>query len=72
MNESVRSVKLGRVLKHLERLVSCPTENPPRDITGDNPLIPVNELRAQTREYIDILNAQAKLFFNAWLDEVGL
>ena len=43
-----------------------------RDITGDNPLIPVNELRAQTREYIDILNAQAKLFFNAWLDEVGL
>lgn len=42
------------------------------DVTGDNPLIPVNELRAQTREHIDTLNTQAKLFFSAWLDEVGL
>ena len=42
------------------------------DITGDDPLIPVHELRAQTAEHIDTLNKQAKLFFNAWLDEVGL
>jgi len=43
-----------------------------KDITGNNPLIPVQELRAQTKEHIEILNRQAKIFFNAWLDEVGL
>lgn len=42
------------------------------DITGDNPAIPVKELRAQTHEHIETLNKQAKLFMNAWLDEVGL
>lgn len=42
------------------------------DITGDNPLIPVDELRKQTSEHIETLNNQARLFFNAWMDEVGL
>ena len=43
-----------------------------RDITGDNPLIPVNELRKQTFENIETLNTQARLFFNEWLEQVGL
>ena len=43
-----------------------------KDITGDNPLIPVNELRQQTTENIDTLNTQAKLFFNTWLEEMDL
>lgn len=43
-----------------------------RDITGENPLIPVDELRAQTAQNIETLNTQAKLFFNSWLEEVGL
>lgn len=42
------------------------------DVTGDNPLVPVHELRAQTAEHIETLNKQAKLFFNEWLDEAGL
>jgi len=42
------------------------------DITGENPLIPVEELRAQTASNIATLNTQAKLFFNEWLDEIGL
>lgn len=42
------------------------------DVTGDNPLIPVQELRAQTAQYIETLNKQATLFFNEWLDEAGL
>ena len=42
------------------------------DVTGDNPLIPVHDLRKQTSEHIETLNKQARLFFNTWLDEVGL
>lgn len=42
------------------------------DVTGENPLIPVHELRRQTAENIVNLNRQAKLFFSEWLDEVGL
>lgn len=30
---------LGRVLTHLERLVACPTENPPRAIDGSDPIL---------------------------------
>lgn len=30
---------LGRVLTHLDRLVACDTQNPPRAITGDHPAI---------------------------------
>jgi len=30
---------LGRVLTHLERLVACPTENPPRAIAADDPAL---------------------------------
>ncbi len=36
---SAGGVRLGRVLRHLERLVSCPTENPPRSIGGDDPAV---------------------------------
>jgi len=43
-----------------------------KDITGENPLIPVHELRAQTAANIETLNTQAKLFFNEWLEQVGL
>lgn len=42
------------------------------DVTGKNPLIHVDELRAQTKEHIATLNRQAKLFFNNWLEEAGL
>ncbi len=42
------------------------------DITGEDALIPVHELRAQTRANIETLNKQAKLFLEAWLDEAGL
>ncbi len=42
------------------------------DITGDAPLIPVDELRKQTDAKIETLNKQATLFFGEWLDEVGL
>jgi len=41
-------------------------------ITGDNPLVPLAELRTQTNENIETLNRQAKLFFNEWLEEKGL
>lgn len=30
---------LGRVLTHLDRLVACDTQNPPRAITGDHPAV---------------------------------
>jgi len=43
-----------------------------RDITGENPLIPVHELRAQTAENIETLTKQARIFFNDWLEQVGL
>ena len=43
-----------------------------RDITGDNPLIPIEELRKQTDEHIETLNTNAKLFFNHWLEQRGL
>lgn len=41
-------------------------------ITGDNPLVPLADLRAQTDEHIKKLNRQAALFFNEWLEERGL
>ena len=43
-----------------------------KDITGDKPLIPVEQLRKETTQNIATLNRQAKLFFNAWLESVGL
>lgn len=43
-----------------------------RDITGDAPLLPVHELRAQTGQYIEKLNHQTQIFFNEWLEEAGL
>ena len=43
-----------------------------RDIAGDNPLIPVHELRAQTEQNIETLNTKAKIYFNSWLEEVDL
>lgn len=42
------------------------------DVTGENPLVPVHELRAQTARYIETLNKQATLFFDEWLNEAGL
>ena len=41
-------------------------------ITGDNPLVPIDDLRAQTADYIQTLNTQASLFFNEWLEQRGL
>jgi GMP synthase (glutamine-hydrolysing) len=41
-------------------------------ITGDNPHIPIDKLRAQTATHIETLNTQAKLFFNTWLENRGL
>lgn len=43
-----------------------------RQITGDNPLAPINDLRADTQRHIGALNTQAELFFNEWLEERGL
>ena len=42
-----------------------------KDVTGDNPLIPVHELRRQTTDNIESLNTQARLFFNEWLEQIG-
>ncbi len=42
------------------------------DVTGDNPILPLAQLRQQTSEHVDALNAQASLFFNEWLEERGL
>lgn len=41
-------------------------------VTGENPLVPLDDLRAQTAQEIDRMNWQASLFFNEWLSERGL
>lgn len=41
-------------------------------ITGDDPVVPVSALRTQTREHIETLNQQARLFFSEWLETQGL
>lgn len=41
-------------------------------ITGENPLMPIDRLRAETLKYIDTLNIQSSLFFNEWLEIRGL
>ncbi|MFK7838973.1 MAG: glutamine amidotransferase [Bdellovibrionales bacterium] len=40
------------------------------DVTGQNPLIPVQDLRKQTSKNIQTLNGQAEKFFNDWLKEM--
>ena len=41
-------------------------------ITGENPIVPLEKLRAETKAHIGTLNTQAELFFNEWLEERGL
>ncbi len=41
-------------------------------ITGKDPLVPIEALRTQTSAHIETLNIQAKLFFNTWLENRGL
>jgi GMP synthase (glutamine-hydrolysing) len=41
-------------------------------ITGDDALVGIEQLRAETADNIETLNRQAGLFFNEWLDERGL
>jgi len=38
-------------------------------ITGDNPLVPIEKLRSDTEKYIETLKIQAELFFKEWLEE---
>ena len=42
------------------------------DVTGDNPLVPLAQLRKETAQYMDTLKTQSALFFNEWLEERGL
>ena len=42
------------------------------EITGDNPVVPIATLRADTAAHIAALNRQAALFFNEWLAQRGL
>lgn len=42
------------------------------DITGPNPLIHINDLRAQTAQHVETLNVQTRKFFSEWLGQVGL
>lgn len=41
-------------------------------ITGDNPVIHIEDLKRQSNEYMDTLNRQVRLFFLEWLKTVGL
>ncbi|MEZ5815320.1 MAG: glutamine amidotransferase [Alphaproteobacteria bacterium] len=41
-------------------------------ITGKNPLVPIDDLRAQTARNIETLNMQTELFFNEWLKQRDL
>lgn len=43
-----------------------------RDVSGENAIIPLKALRAETTANIEALNRQAKLFFSEWLDARGL
>ncbi len=40
-------------------------------VTGQNPLVPLASLRAETEKYIQKSKQQTEKFFNAWLDERG-
>lgn len=42
------------------------------DVAGDNPLLPIKDLRHQTDAHVETLNRQAKLFLEEWLESVGL
>jgi len=41
-------------------------------ITGDNPVVPIDDLRTETQRHIQDLGTQAALFFNEWFEERGL
>ena len=41
-------------------------------ITGDDAVIPLSKLRADTEKYIGTLEEQSHLFFNEWLENRGL
>lgn len=41
-------------------------------ITGDNPLVHIDDLRIATRKYIEVLNVQGRRFFLEWLEQQGL
>ena len=40
------------------------------DLTGDNPVVPLAEIRSGTEKHIEVMNGQTKKFLNEWLDEV--
>ena len=41
-------------------------------ITGDNPIVGIDLLRKDTKEYIEPLNVHARMFFEDWLESQGL
>ena len=42
------------------------------EVTGEDAVVPLAELRAENDKYIDTLKSQADLFFNEWLESRGL
>ncbi len=42
------------------------------DISGDNALLDIQQLRRDIDKHIEILNKQAHLFFHEWLEQAGL
>lgn len=42
------------------------------EVTGPNPVVPLQQLREETERYVDMANAKARAFFDEWLEEVGL